>query len=70
MRARDVQAVVFAVVSTCVIMIFSYAMLQTFLVTAAFTGSYLIWLLTRPRMMRLMRRARGAPDWSGYFRNS
>ena len=51
-------------------MILSYAMLQTFLVTVALAGSYLVWLLTRPRMMRLMRRARGAPDWSGYFRNS
>lgn len=70
MRARDIQALVFAGVSTCVVMVLSYAMLQAFLVTVALTGSYLVWLLTRPRMMRLLRRARGEPDWSGYFRNS
>ena len=70
MRARDIQALVFAGISTGVIMVLSYAMLQAFLVTVALTGSYLVWLLTRPRMIRLMRRARGAPDWSGYFRNS
>lgn len=70
MRARDVRAVAFAVVTTGAVVILSYAMLQIYIVTLALTCSYLIWLFTRPRMTRLIRRARGEPDWSDYFRNS
>lgn len=69
MRTRDVRAIVFAVVSTCAIILLSYALLRMFIVTIALAGSYLLWLFTRPRMIRLVRRARGGPDWSGYFRN-
>lgn len=69
MRAKDVRAIVFAVASTCLVVALSYALLQIYLVTLALTFSYLSWLLTRPRMMRVIRRARGEPDWGDYFRN-
>ncbi len=69
MRARDVRAVVFCIVTATALMVLSYLALKMSLVTLALTGGYLAWLLTRPRMTRVMRRLRGGPDWSGYFKN-
>ena len=69
MRARDVRALIFCAVSTVTVMVVSYLALRMFVVTLALTGGYLVWVFTRPRMIRLMRRVNDAPDWSGYFRN-
>lgn len=69
MRRRDLRAIIFCVVTTLALAIISYALFRGFFVTLALVTGYVIWLLTRPRMVRLMRRARGEPDWGGYFKN-
>ena len=69
MRARDVRAIAFSVATT--LGLFGGAALLTgnFLVSLALTAAYDAWLLTRPRMLRVLRRLRGEPDWGGYFDN-
>lgn len=69
MRARDVRAIGFCVVSTLVLLAGALLMTHSFLISLALTGAYDAWLLTRPRMLRVFRRLRGEPDWSGYFDN-
>jgi hypothetical protein len=69
MRGRDVRAILFCVTTTVALVLISYAALQSFLATLALTAAYDVWLLTRPRMVRVFRRLRGEPDWSGYFKN-
>lgn len=69
MRARDARAILFCVVSTLALMALSFALLRNYLATLALAGAYLAWLLTRPRMQRVIRRLQGAPDWSGYYQD-
>ncbi|WP_133255015.1 hypothetical protein [Phenylobacterium hankyongense] len=69
MRGRDVRAILFCVSTTVALVVVSYAAFHSFLATLALTAAYDVWLLTRPRMVRLFRRMRGDPDWSGYFKN-
>jgi len=69
MRARDVRALLFCFTSTALLLVGSYLVLHRLLVTLGLTTAYLVVLLTRPRMIRVMRRLRGEPDWSGYFKN-
>lgn len=68
MRARDARAIAFCAVSTILLALAVYVLTLNPLATAALTGAYAVWLLTRPRMQRVIRRLRGEPDWSGYFR--
>ncbi|MGA0606452.1 hypothetical protein ACO2Q0_10670 [Phenylobacterium sp. VNQ135] len=69
MRARDVRAILFCAVTTLILLIGSYVLLQSALISLALAAGWLAWLLTRPRMQRVIRRLRGEPDWNGYFRN-
>lgn len=69
MRARDLRAIVFCVTTTIALFVVSYLMFRSYLGTLALVGAYDAWLLTRPRMLRVFRRLRGEPDWSGYFKN-
>jgi hypothetical protein len=69
MRARDVRAIGFFIVSTLILLAGSFFLLRSILVSLAMTGAYDAWLLTRPRAIRVFRRLRGEPDWSGYFDN-
>jgi hypothetical protein len=69
MRARDVRAIAFCVVTTTLLALVVYLFSGDLFVTAAATGAYLLWILTRPRMIRVIQRARGAPDWSNYFKD-
>jgi hypothetical protein len=69
MRARDVRAIAFCVVTVAVLFAALIVLLHVYLVALALTGAYAAWLLTRPRMIRVFRRLRGDPDWSGYFDN-
>lgn len=69
MRARDVRAITFCTVSTLVLLVGATLLTGSYLVSLALTGAYDAWLLTRPRMLRVFRRLRGEPDWSGYFDN-
>ena len=69
MRARDVRAIAFCTVTTLLLLAVSWLLSRNYIVTLALTGGYAAWLLTRPRMQRVISRLRGDPDWSGYFSN-
>lgn len=70
MRARDVRAIAFCAVTILMMLTASWLLLGSLLASLALTAGYAAWLLTRPRMLRVFRRLRGEPDWSGYFDNS
>ena len=70
MRARDVRAIAFWLITTMVLFGGILVLLHNFLVGLALTVAYDAWLLTRPRMQRVFRRLRGDPDWSGYYDNA
>jgi hypothetical protein len=69
MRARDVRAIAFCAVSAFGLFIVVYLILGSYLAAVALTGAWLAFVLTRPRMQRVLRRMRGEPDWSGYFKD-
>ena len=69
MRARDVHAIGFCVVSLLVLLVGSLVLAHSLLISLALTAAYGALVLTRPRMLRVYRRLRGEPDWSGYFDN-
>lgn len=68
MRARDVRAIAFCLVSTLLVAAGAIVLLRSYLLAAMATLVFDLWLLTRARMVRVIRRLRGAPDWSHYFR--
>ena len=67
MRARDVRAIAFCSVTTVVLLAGTLLILNNYVVSLALTAAYAAFLLTRPRMQRVISRLRGDPDWSGYF---
>lgn len=69
MRARDVRALLFCFTSTALVLIVAYVVLHILLAAIGLAIAYLAVVMTRPRMIRVMRRVRGEPDWSGYFKN-
>ena len=69
MRARDVRAISFCAGATAVLFGGSLALLHSLVASLALTVACDAWLLTRPRMLRVYRRLRGDPGWSGYFDN-
>ncbi|MCR5874449.1 hypothetical protein LRS10_09875 [Phenylobacterium sp. J426] len=69
MRARDVRALAFCAVTTLLLLAGSYLVFQSALISLALGGAWLAFVLTRPRLQRVIRRLRGEPDWNGYFRN-
>ncbi len=70
MRARDVRAISFWLISTVVLFGGTLVLLRNMIVSLGLSVAYDAWLLTRPRMQRVFRRLRGEPDWSGYYDNS
>ena len=69
MRARDVHAIWFCVISMLVLLVGSLLLAHNLIISLALTAAYGVLVLTRPRMLRVYRRLRGDPDWSGYFDN-
>ena len=67
MRARDVRAIAFCSISSLVLLVGTLLIVNSYVVSLALTAAYVAWLLTRPRMQRVIGRLRGDPDWSGYF---
>ena len=67
MRARDVRAIAFCSVTTVVLLAGAFLASGSYVVSLALAAAYAAWLLTRPRMQRVISRLRGDPDWSGYF---
>jgi hypothetical protein len=69
MRARDVRAITFCAVSIAGLFVLLLLVTRNYLVTLGATAAFAALVLTRPRMLRVFARLRGAPDWSGYFEN-
>jgi hypothetical protein len=69
MRARDARAIAFCVATTLAVLFVAYVLFGSDLVALALAAAWAIWLITRPRMQRVIRRLRRQPDWSGYFRD-
>lgn len=68
MRARDVRAIAFWLISSLVIPVGVYLAAHSVIAAAALTAAYNAWLLTRARMRRVFRRMRGdTVDFSGYY---
>ncbi|WP_395674318.1 hypothetical protein [Phenylobacterium sp.] len=69
MRRRDLRAIVFWAAGNVVLLVGSFLAFRNPLATLALVCGWNAWLLTRPRAHRIIRRLRGDPDWSGYFKN-
>lgn len=69
MRPRDVRAIAFAIGSTILVLALSALLTRNSFASLGLGGAYAAIVLTRPRMLRVFRRLRGAPDWSGYYKN-
>ena len=70
MRARDVRAIAFCSATTVILAAGTLVLTHSAIAALALTIAWDAWLLTRPRMQRVLRRLRGEPDWSGYFDNT
>jgi hypothetical protein len=69
MRPRDVRALAFCAVTILALAGLSLALSQNYLVALGLSVAYAAFILTRPRMLRVIRRLRGEPDWGGYFKD-
>ena len=69
MRPRDARAILFVVTTSLVVLVLSLVLLRSYLGSVAILGAWLAIVMTRPRMLRVMRRLRGEPDWSGYYKD-
>ena len=68
MRARDVRAIGFWLASSLVLLVGVYLLSRSVIAAVALIAAYNAWLLTRPRMRRVLRRLRGETvDFSGYY---
>jgi hypothetical protein len=69
MRRRDVHAIAFCATTIAAVLVGALVVLQPIPAIAAVAG-YSLFILTRPRMIRVFRRLRGDTgwDWSDYYR--
>ena len=69
MRPRDVRAIAFCAGTSVLLLVAAFLFLGDYLKALLVTAAYDAVILTRPRMLRVFRRLRGEPDWSGYYKN-
>jgi hypothetical protein len=69
MRARDVRAIAFCAATTILVLAVSAVLIRNYIASVGLAAAYAAIALTRPRMLRVFRRLRGASDWSGYYKN-
>ena len=50
-------------------LVLSALLIRNVVASLGLTGAYAAIVFTRPRMLRVFRRLRGSPDWSGYYKN-
>ncbi len=69
-RRRDIHAVAFCLVSISAVCGIIALVSGNWIYTLAVTGIFTAWLLTRARMVRVIRRLRGETvgGWSDYYR--
>jgi len=67
MRSRDVRAIAFCLASTAAVAAGGLLLLPNWVMAAALTVAYAIFIGTRPRMLRVYRRLRGeSVEMGGY----
>lgn len=59
MRARDARAIGFCLLSASAVAMLANLVLENWVAASALGLACLVWLGTRPRMLRVMRRLRG-----------
>jgi hypothetical protein len=69
MRARDLRAIAFCAVTTLAVLAVCFLATKNYLASVGLAAAYAAVVFTRPRMLRVFRRLRGDPDWSGYYKN-
>jgi hypothetical protein len=69
MRARDLRGILFWAAGNVVLVVGTVLVFGNPIATLAAAAAWNAGLLTRPRARRILRRLRGDPDWSGYFKN-
>jgi hypothetical protein len=69
LRLRDVRAILFCLISTTVVSVTAFLWAPNRLIGFGLVFSYLVFILTRPRVQRVIARLRDIPSWRGYFRN-
>ena len=70
MRPRDVRAIIFCLASSAALFGMSWLGTHSLIAASALTAAYVVWLLTRPRMVRVLRRLRGETvDFNSYFQD-
>lgn len=69
LRSRDVRAILFCVLSATLLAGALLAWLPHPAIDLGLVAAYILYLLSRPRMRRVMARLQDKPSWRGYFRN-
>jgi hypothetical protein len=69
LRWRDARAILFCVTTVVLLAGLVIEWMPNPVVDAAIVVAYVLFLLSRPRMKRVMARLRDEPSWRGYFRN-
>lgn len=69
MRRRDAQAIIFCAACVTAVFTVSFALSRSLVVSLPLTAACAAFVLTRPRIKRVRKRLRGAPDWSGYYKD-
>jgi hypothetical protein len=69
MRPRDARAILFCIVTIMMVGAVSLTLSQSYFAAFGLMAAYAVFILTRPRMLRVYRRLRGEPDWGGYFKD-
>jgi hypothetical protein len=68
MRARDLRAIAFCLSTTVGLLVLVRSASGSWIAAVALALAYAVWMFTRPRMVRVMRRMRGEHlERSGYF---
>ena len=68
MRPRDVRAIVFLLATSAAVFGMSWLATHNLIAASALTAAYDVWLLTRPRLRRVLRRLRGETvDFTSYY---
>jgi hypothetical protein len=68
-RGRDIRAIAFCTLSIPAVFALAFVLLADWRPAAAVAAGYAVWLLTRARMIRVMRRLRGETivERGGYY---
>jgi len=70
MRLRDVRAIMFCVATTAAIAAATIVLLRDWTLVALLTAAWLALILTRPRMVRVLRRLGGQTvEVDSYYRD-